>query len=241
MNMTMIGGLVFVFFVSLFFGSFYNVVGLRTLEGKNFVLPSSSCPTCNHKLGPIDLVPIFSFVFLGGKCRHCKAKISKIYPLGELLTAISYTLIFYVYRFNFSLEILTQLTFITFMIITTITDMKERIVPNKLIIFGILSVFTLRLISQQHIINYSIQGILSFGVLFLIFALSGGKMGGADVKIYALIGLSIGLLGAIKSLLYASIVALIFNIGKLTNKDKRKTEIPFFPFITIGILLVYLI
>lgn len=231
--------LILVFIISLFLGSFYNVVGLRILKGEDFIRTPSACTSCNHKLGPLDLVPVFSWVFLGGKCRYCKAKVSKIYPFGELLTATSYTLIFYSFNFQFSLEMAIHLVFITFMIIATVTDLKEKIVPDKLIVTGIVVIFILRAFNQVDFINYLLGGLISFGILFAIFLLSGEKMGGADVKIYALIGISIGLLGAINSLFYASIVALILNLDKLKKKNRKK-EIPFLPFITIGVLLVYI-
>jgi leader peptidase (prepilin peptidase)/N-methyltransferase len=125
------------------------------------------------------------------------------------------------------------------MIIATVTDLKEKIVPDKLIVTGIVVIFILRAFNQVDFINYLLGGLISFGILFAIFLLSGEKMGGADVKIYALIGISIGLLGAINSLFYASIVALILNLDKLKKKNRKK-EIPFLPFITIGVLLVYI-
>lgn len=232
--------LVFVFCISLFLGSFYNVVGLRGLKHEEFVKTPSACPVCHHRLGPLDLVPVFSYAFLRGRCRYCNTKISKIYPFGELLTAVSYTIIIYTHGFPLSLETLIQLVFITFMIISTVSDLKEHIIPDKIIATGILSVLFLRAVQRVGFVSYLLGGVFSFFVLFAILVLSKEKMGGADVKAYALIGLSIGFVGAMESLFYASIVALVFNLDKL-KEDKRQNEIPFFPFITIGVLLVHLI
>lgn len=228
------------FIFGLILGSFYNVVALRTLSGEKLAFPPSHCTNCNHKLGFFDLFPLFSFLFLGGKCRYCKHKISPVYPFGELLTATSYTLI--IYKFGLSMNALIQILFITFLMFSTITDIKETIVPDRFIVIGLITVGTLRLIHGEDIIFYLISALVSFVVLFLILILSGGKMGGADVKLYALIGLSIGWVDSMGSLFYASIIALIVHLFiLLKNKGKfdRSKEIPFVPFITLGVLCTY--
>lgn len=232
--------LAIIFIISLFLGSFYNVIGLRTLSKENMVTGRSHCVECGHDLNFLDMIPVFSYVFLGGKCRYCKVKISPIYPFGELLTAISYTLI--INKFGFTIETLVQLIFITAMIVATVTDLKETIVPDRIIVVGLILVLILRLIFKLETMRYIIGGLASFGILYLIFILSGGKMGGADVKIYALIGLAIGFINAISSLFYASIVALVVSLIKYLGGEKIKgVEIPFIPFITIGVLMSYYI
>ena len=227
-----------VFFFSLFLGSFYNVLALRVLKKENVSYPPSHCVVCNHKLKPQDLVPIFSYLFLKGKCRYCSKKISPIYPFGELLTAISYTII--INKYGFTLETLIHLTFITIMILATITDIEKTIVPNGFIVTGLISVLLLRLISMENFVYYIIGSAVSFLFLFLILVLSGGKIGGADVKLYALIGLSIGLNNAMVSLFYASFIALILNMKKVIKREKN-IEIPFVPYITLGVLGTYIL
>lgn len=242
-----------IFLIGLIFGSFYNVIALRTLSGEKLSFPPSHCTSCNHRLGLLDLFPVFSYLFLGGKCRYCKTKISPIYPIGELLTAVSYTLI--VSQLGLTFSALIQIVFITIMIIATVTDMKETIVPNGLIIVGMILVLSLRIIDNTNLIYYLASSAISFTLLFVVMLLSGRNienedgekekvygMGGADVKLYALIGLAIGLSDAIGSLFYAAIVALIFQIPIIImNKGvDRSKEIPFVPFITMGVLCTYL-
>ena len=235
MDITVLG---LVFFISLFLGSFYNVVGLRTLTGENMVSDRSECVFCKHELSFLDLFPVFSYLFLGGKCRYCKEKISFIYPFGELLTAIAYTLI--ISKFGFSLEGLIQLVFIIVMIISTITDLKEQIVPNQFIVIGIIGVLALRLIFKIDILSSLLGGLGAFGVLYLVYIISEGRMGGADVKIYGLIGLAIGFIDSMLSLFYASCVALVVSlIVHRASSDIGKVKIPFIPFITIGVLMTY--
>ena len=76
------------FILGTIFGSFYNVVGYRVPKGESLLYPPSHCTKCNNKLGPLELIPIFSFLFLGGKCKKCKTKISWFYPLFELFSGI---------------------------------------------------------------------------------------------------------------------------------------------------------
>ena len=230
----------FIFLIGLILGSFYNVVALRTLNGGNLSFPPSHCIKCKHRLSIADLFPVLSYLFLKGKCRYCGAPISPIYPIGELLTAVSYTLI--IYQFGFSMMALIQIVFITIMIWSTVTDLKETIVPDRFIVIGLTLVLILRAIYGVDFVHFLISGIVSFGALFLIFILSNGKMGGADVKLYALIGLSIGWVDSLGSLFYASIIGLLFQIPSIVkNKGQidRKKEIPFVPFITLGVLCTY--
>lgn len=230
-----------IFIIGLVLGSFYNVVALRTLSGENLAFPASHCTICEHQLHLLDLVPVFSWLFLRGKCRYCGDKISPIYPIGELLTAVSYTMIFH--YFGFTMEALIQAVFITIMIWATMTDLKATMVPDRFVVIGLISVLSLRLISGGYIIPYLIAAAVSFSAMFLLLVLSGGKMGGADVKLYSLIGLSIGLQDAMGSLFYAAIIALLFQIPIIiANKGvDREKQIPFVPFITLGVLATYVL
>lgn len=227
-----------VFIISLFLGSFYNVLALRTITGEKITHPPSHCVKCGHRLKPLDLIPLLSYLFLGGKCRYCKEKISKIYPIGEFLTALSYTII--INKFGFSFESLIQIVFITVVILITITDIKENLIYDKHSVLGIVIVFILRLIKQDKFVYYSMSGILSFSLLLLIFILSKEKLGEGDIQLYGLIGLSIGLNNSIVSLFYASIIGTIFNLNKLFNKSERTQEFAFVPYILLGILITYI-
>jgi Na+/H+ antiporter NhaC len=80
--------IIILFILGTIFGSFYNVVGDRLPEGKSIVKPSSHCPKCQHKLTPLELIPIFSFLFQKGKCKGCKCKIPIMHPLFELGSGI---------------------------------------------------------------------------------------------------------------------------------------------------------
>ncbi|WP_153011982.1 prepilin peptidase [Tepidibacillus decaturensis] len=74
--------------LTLFIGSFLNVVALRIPKNESIIYPPSHCPSCQHRLSVLDLIPVLSYIGLKGKCRYCRVKISPIYPLGELLTLV---------------------------------------------------------------------------------------------------------------------------------------------------------
>ena len=85
------------FIVGIIFGSFYNVVGYRVPKGESILYPSSHCTKCKHELKPYELVPIFSFLFLKGKCKKCGTKISWFYPIFEFLTGILFMLSYLIF------------------------------------------------------------------------------------------------------------------------------------------------
>lgn len=229
-----------VFIISLFLGSFYNVVGLRTLSGEGMVTGRSHCVYCNHDLSFLDMIPFFSYIFLRGRCRYCKEKVSFIYPFGEILTGVSYTLI--VNKYGFTVETLMNLAFITILIVSTVTDLKAQLVPNRFTVIGLIIVLAFRLIFNLEPVQFVISGVGAFAVLYAIFFLSGGKMGGADVKIYSLIGLSRGFVNSMLSLFFASCIALVVSlIAYFFGKDIKGLRIPFIPFITLGVLVTYYI
>lgn len=232
--------LVWTFVIGLVLGSFYNVVVLRTLSEESIAFPPSHCTTCGHKLGIIDLVPIISWLGLRGKCRYCKSSISKMYPFGELLTAVSYTII--IWKCGLTVEAIPHILCITAMILSTQADIKEMMVPDIFIDAGAILVLASRLYLMTDIWYYILSGVGSYIVLYLVYVLSGEKLGLADVKIYGLIGLSIGVLGSVESLGYACTIASVILVPIfIIKKISRKTEIPFVPFITIGVLATYVV
>lgn len=230
-----------VFIIGLILGSFYNVVALRTLKGESLSFPPSHCTICNHKLSPLNLIPVLSWTLARGKCVYCGDKISYIYPIGELLTAFSYVIV--LYTFGYSVETIIQIVFITAMIWSTVADMKDKIVPDRFIAIGLIFVLILRIISGEELMYYILSGIGAFTAMLVVFILSNGRMGGADVKIYALVGLAIGGMDALGSLFYAAFISLAFQIPIIIKnnwKVDREKEIPFVPFITLGVLCTYL-
>ncbi|HEY9777300.1 MAG TPA: prepilin peptidase [Planktothrix sp.] len=116
--------------IGLCVGSFLNVVALRSLKEANWFWPPSHCPDCQHRLAPLDLLPVLSWLLLGGKCRYCKGKIAWQYPAVELGTAFVFVLVIRYFGFNF--EGLGLLFFSCVLIAVTATDFKEKLIPHEI-------------------------------------------------------------------------------------------------------------
>ena len=98
-----------IFIFGMVIGSFFNVLGYRLPKKESIVFPSSHCPNCKHKLNFRDLFPVLSYLFLKGKCRYCKIKISPIYPLIELITGILFVISYLI--FGISIDFIIAIVF----------------------------------------------------------------------------------------------------------------------------------
>ena len=111
-------------------GSFLNVVALRSLAEKSWIHPPSHCPHCQHKLGFLDLIPLFGFLLLKGRCRYCQKSISIQYPLTEFFTGLIFFLISQ--TFGWTLTGLAMIFFACTLIAVTLTDLKEKLIPHEI-------------------------------------------------------------------------------------------------------------
>ena len=225
------------------FGSFYNVVGYRIPKGESLLYPSSHCTKCNHKLTPLELIPILSFLLLGGKCKNCGDKISWFYPIFEFLSGIMFMLSYLV--FGFSLECLLSIVFISMLLIIIISDYQTMTIPDSILI-----VFSIMII----IIKFFMVGISGVGIallnafgsfLFMLllklfgdFLFKRESMGGGDIKLLAVFGLMFGFPMPIVSVFLAAIIGLPISIVML--KKNSSHEIPFGPFLAVSAILIVL-
>ena len=211
----------------------------------------SFCPKCEHKLNWPDLIPLFSFFLLKGKCRYCKKSISFHYPLIEFLTGVLLCLIFYKLEINF-------LFFIYFSIISLLLiliffyDLKYYIIPNVavysliiltlafnifLIFFPEVSIFD----TKYSFLNTIFAGFLASFCFFLILLLSQGRwLGFGDVKLVFFMGLFLGSPKILIAIFLASLIGSIIGLGLIAlGKKGLKSEIPFGPFLVIGTYLAF--
>ncbi|GLB58382.1 prepilin peptidase [Cytobacillus sp. NCCP-133] len=230
----------FVFIYALLLGSFLNVAAIRLLKKESVSFPPSHCPTCKNKLNVFDLVPVFSYLFLRGKCRYCKQRISALYPFGELLTAFT---IFLVYKeIGWTLELIPALLLTVLLLLSVLTDIREKLILD-IITFPMLGLLVLirYFIGTEPFMHYLLGGVVGFSLLLIIAIVSKGGMGGGDIKLYAAIGVGLGPLLTIMSLVLASFAGAIAGVFLLlTGKVKRQEPIPFAPFIFIGTILSFL-
>ena len=235
--------LIIFFFIGTLMGSFYTVVGIRSGKNEDYVTTRSRCDNCNHLLSPLDLVPIFSFLFLRGKCRYCHKKIDSLSTFMELFSGILYSLSFYV--FGFSYELLIALGIISLLIIIIVSDTTYYIIPDEVLIF--MSVYFFIFITLNEGIKSSLisllNGILLFSIMYLIM-LVGNKMfkkeslGGGDIKLMFIFGMILGPLLGIVSIFIGSCLAL--PISLIITIKKKKNIIPFGPFLLIALTLLYM-
>ncbi len=229
----------YTFSFGLILGSFFNVVGLRVPLKQSIVKPRSACPTCGHQLKPYELIPVISFLLQRGKCRGCQSRISPIYPIMELLTAILFVTAPLV--IGWSGELVIALTLISMLIIIVVSDINYMIIPDKILIWfaGIflLERFFLPLIPWWDSLIGAVTGFL---LLFVIMLVSKGGMGFGDVKLYALLGFVLGfklvLLSFFLSTLYGAVIGGLAQLFKIV---KKRQPIPFGPFIAAGTLSAY--
>lgn len=222
----------------LVYGSFLNVVSLRTLEGRTIVRPPSQCPNCGARLSLIELISVVSYVVQKGRCRACGARISFLYPLGEALTAALFLWLFLLWRAGqlTTEEALSEAVFASLLIVVTIADLKSLRIPNSVLLFFAPLLFVLKVAKMPAALSRIILGGLLFGAVFgLIYALSRGGMGFGDVKYAAVLGLYLGPEALLPLILIASLSGFIVaGILMATGRKTRKDAIPFGPYLSLA-------
>ena len=224
-------------------GSFYNVLGLRIVKKESIVKPKSHCEKCGHVLSWYELIPIFSFIFLKGRCRNCKTKLSFLYPFSEFFCGLLFAISFY--SFGFSPELIISITLSSLLIIVTVSDITYMIIPDRFIVIsGVLILLTkLIFFGFNPFLTSLLNGLLAFGVMYLIMKLGDyifkkETLGGADVKLMFVVGISLEPFLALLVIIIASMIALPISLFLLVKEKEH--AIPFGPFILVGTMIVFL-
>ncbi|WP_160686349.1 A24 family peptidase [Clostridium sp. C2-6-12] len=230
---------VLIFILGVVIGSFLNVCIYRIPIEKSIAFPPSHCTNCEHNLKPIDLVPILSYIFIGGRCRYCKKKISPRYPIIEAVNGILYLLLY----FKFGLTILTLKYCIlaSLLIVIGMIDYDTQFVFTSTTIFGglvaVIFIVIQAIVYKSGAIDLLLGGVAGFVIIGLIVFLTKG-MGEGDIEIASVCGLFLGLkwilLGLFLAIIIGGLVGVIILILKL---KKAKEKIAFGPFIAIGSLI----
>ena len=237
---------IFLFFFGLSLGSFLNSVIFRLETGGSFFRGRSFCPNCQHILSWQDLIPIFSFLILRGKCRYCQQKISWQYPLVEISTAVIFLIIFNFQSISTLSQFITTLyLFIisSFLIVIFVYDLKHYIIPDKVIYPGIGIALLYQLFEIWNFGNWDLFRIWNLGLgilpsLFLlaIILISRGRwMGMGDFKLAILMGLVLGFPNILVALFFAFLIGAIIGLGLIiAGKKTLKSKVPFGPFLVTG-------
>lgn len=232
---------VYIYFLILGFtlGSFYNVVGLRVPANQSIITPPSHCPSCGRRLTILDLIPVFSYLFLRGRCRTCGSKISPIYPIIEAATGFLF--LFSFLRATSIAEMLCGWLLFSLLMIVLVSDLEYMLIPDKILVFFLPLYAAFRIIYPTDPWWDAPLGLtVGFVLLALISLISRGGMGGGDVKLFAVMGLLVGvktiILGFFLSAFFGAIIGIV---GLLFGLIKRRQPVPFVPFIALGMLTSY--
>jgi len=235
---------VLVFFIlGTFIGSFLGVLATRFPQDENPLVGRSYCDKCGHLLSALDLIPVASFVFLGGKCRYCGKKLSYFYPIIELATGVLYAVVAYqafILGQLSSPEVLFQILMISVLIVVFFSDIKFGLIPDKILLPGLIVTFVWMLSDKQAFLNHLASGVGAFVFFLFIFTLTKGKgMGFGDVKLSLLIGFLLGFPLTIFSVYIAFLTGAVVSIILiLAGKKKLKgSKIPFGPFLAGAAIL----
>jgi leader peptidase (prepilin peptidase)/N-methyltransferase len=230
--------LAIVAFLGLAIGSFLNVVIHRLPRQQSLVSPGSRCPSCGYALGAADNVPVLSYVFLGGRCRKCRTRISVRYPIVELITA-SLFVAFY-FAFGWTPLLAVRLLFVAAMIALFAIDLEHHLLPDAITLPGIVVGLVASAFLPPGLISALIGTLVGGGVLWAVgeayYRYSGQEgMGGGDVKMLAMIGAFLGWQQVIVTLVFSSIAGSV--IGLLVIAIKRggmKHALPYGTFLAIA-------
>jgi leader peptidase (prepilin peptidase)/N-methyltransferase len=218
----------------LLIGSFLNVVAYRLPRGESLVKPRSRCTTCGTEVRAIDNVPLLSWLFLRGRCRHCSAQISARYPVVELLTAIVFGAV--VLARGLSTELLLDLPFAAMLIAVADIDLEHRIVPNKILApMAVWGVAASAVVRPEMLPELLIAGAGAFLFLLVAALAYPAGMGMGDVKLAGVMGLYLGV-SVIPGMLIAFLAGSVVGIAIMLRHgaDARKRGVPFAPFLALG-------
>ena len=234
-----------IFICGLFIGSFLNVIIDRLPRNESFLKGRSYCDHCKHTLSWNDLLPLFSFIILRGKCRYCKTRLSYQYPFLEVLTGSVFALTYYFFTPSTHLSIVFALLIASILIVVFFIDLFEGIIPFIIIIPGmILTILYLLLLGNiSQVFIHIIAALLAGGFFYLIYIFTRKKgMGFGDVVFAVFMGLLLGFPNTIFALYIAFLTGGIFSLilVLLRRKKLRGSTIPFGPFLVIGTYSAFL-
>ena len=231
------------FIIGSIMGSFYHVLANRLSKEQSIISPPSHCEKCNHQLKWYELIPIISYIIQGGRCRKCKSKMSISYLLMEICTGILFAVCYH--SFDFTLELISALLFVSCLIITIISDIEYMIILDEVLIVSIFGIIIVDLfdIGVYETSMRILSGLGAFATMLLIKKIGDvvfkqESLGGGDIKLMFLVGLVIGYPMAVCNIFFATFIA--FPIALYLLISKKDNIIPFGPFLSMSAILLYI-
>lgn len=227
---------IIIFLYGIVVGSFLNVCILRIPEGKSIVTERSHCMTCGYRLKWYDMIPVFSYLFLRGRCRQCGEKISVQYPVIEAVNGILWMISFAC--FGFTWDTLLVCFLVSALLVLSIIDFRTYEIPIGINVF-ICLLGIIRLVINYENRGEYISGLFVISVpLFIIFLISGGRaIGGGDVKLMAVAGLFLGWKMIIPAFMLGCLYGSVIHIIRMKLQGEGKV-LAMGPYLSMGILTV---
>ncbi len=226
-------------------GSFLNVLIDRLPTGGSPVFPASYCPSCQRRLSPGDLIPVFSYIGLRGRCRYCQAAIPRRVLWVEIATGAVFAFLYWYYGSGAELAVLAF--YFSLFIVLLVIDLEHRLILNKVVYPSSLVALAASIfLSQLEVVPDSIAratagGAIGLGLFFLVALMARGGMGLGDVKMAALIGLIVGFPHVFVALFLAVISGgAVASVLMMVKAKSRKQGIPFGPFLSLGAMTTLL-
>jgi leader peptidase (prepilin peptidase)/N-methyltransferase len=233
--------------LGLAIGSFLNVCIDRLPQNKSIVNPPSHCEACQHKLAAKDLIPLFSYLRLRGRCRYCQASVPRRLFWVELATGLIFALLYWHYGLSAELGFLAF--YACLFIIIFVIDLEHGLILNKVVYPGMVVALLLALypwpwLNESIVMRVAyaaLGGGIGFAIFLLIAIVSRGGMGWGDVKLAALIGLATGFPLVFVAIIMGAILGGIVAVALvIVKKRKRREAIPFGPFLALAAMVTLL-
>ncbi len=233
---------IFIIFSLIFgacFGSFATMASYRLPRNEDIFFKRSYCPKCGKPIGFFSLIPIFSWIFQGGKCSKCKSKISIRYPIIEIITALLFLLSYFKFGVSYNTIIIDLI--IVVCVVMTVSDLENYIFPDSMQIS--LLVFVLLFIFYNGFDIFC--SVISALIYFLLIMLTGfivGKwkkqdaIGGGDIKFITIVGLILGIDFLPMFLFMSGVIGVIF--GLIWKKTTKNEYFPFGPALIMSFLFI---
>lgn len=238
--------------LGLAFGSFVNALVWRLHKNRDWVQERSECTHCHHQLGAWDLIPVISWVMLRGKCRYCHKKIEDS-PLVELSLPLLFAVSYIFWPLSFEgphlFQFILWLVFLVGFLALTVYDLRWMLLPDKIVFplvgLAVLQILTLAIWQRDvAILLHALVGLVTVsGTFYILFQLSKGTwIGGGDVKLGLVLGLLAGgILEGFLLLFVASVAGMLAALPLIIQgKAHKKTQLPFGPFLILGLIVVTL-
>ncbi|MBN1578387.1 MAG: prepilin peptidase [Chitinispirillaceae bacterium] len=238
----------------LILGSFFNVLICRIPEKKSIFRPASHCPKCKTPIKPLHNIPVFSYLFLGGKCHSCKQPIPITYPLIETLTGGAALAIWYFYppslqplSWQSIVVYATRVSFLLLIIPISMIDLRHYIIPDLFTLPFLVIAAGIAFLPGSPTPLTALYGILAGGGLLLAIGAIGSlllkkdAMGGGDIKLMAAAGALWGAQTALLSILFGALLGSVYGIVLMAiRKLNSDHQIPFGPFLGAGVWIAVL-